>query len=341
MSESHLNLPERLVQRLFMKARLFSGLTVGAAVLLLFVPMHRLAQRRIRPDALAPLVAAPVDLPQAGSPFEVAGAWRLTTRDWRSGGLSALAIDGNLFVGISDLGAAVVFDRPRPGPLAIHLTSLRDGPGDDGRKESRDAESLMADPRGRGWWVGFEQQHSLWLYDHAFRKASIVIDLRGRGWGANRGIEALIQDGDALLALAENGRDGVRVDRAGSRNLRIEAGTDIADAARAPDGSAWVLLRSKDLGGISQWIAPLVRTRTGFRTGARRVVPKLAFDNYEGMAIEAGPKGGLRFWLVTDDGHWFHARTLLVALDLPQPGPIANEERPTITPGASNGRPTD
>jgi len=28
------------------------------------------------------------------------------------------------------------------------------------------------------------------------------------------------------------------------------------------------------------------------------------------------PGGGWRFWLVTDDGHRFKARTLLVALDL-------------------------
>jgi hypothetical protein len=36
------------------------------------------------------------------------------------------------------------------------------------------------------------------------------------------------------------------------------------------------------------------------------------------MAIRPSPGGGWRFWLVTDDGHRFMARTLLVALDLDQ-----------------------
>ena len=84
---------------------------------------------------------------------------------------------------------------------------------------------------------------------------------------------------------------------------------------RAPDGSTWVLLRKKTLKGIEQSIAPLLRTHDGYGVGRAWPVPKVAFDNYEGMAIEAR-SDGWRFWLITDDGHRVMARTLLVALDL-------------------------
>ena len=121
------------------------------------------------------------------------------------------------------------------------------------------------------------------------------------------------------LALAENGRDAMAVRGAKIAQLRLDAGAEVADAARAPDGSVWLLLRSNGRGGISQSIAPLMRQGAGYRAGPDWPLPKAAFDNYEGMAIAPLADGGWRFWLVTDDGHRFMARTLLVALDLAKP----------------------
>jgi hypothetical protein len=48
-------------------------------------------------------------------------------------------------------------------------------------------------------------------------------------------------------------------------------------------------------------------------------LPKAAFDNLEGMAIERALAGRWRFWLVSDDGHRVMARTLLIALDYVPP----------------------
>ena len=60
-------------------------------------------------------------------------------------------------------------------------------------------------------------------------------------------------------------------------------------------------------------------------------LPRGAFDNYEGMAIEPRQGGGWRFWLISDDGHRIMARTLLVALDYMPPA------RHDKSPAASTG----
>jgi hypothetical protein len=192
----------------------------------------------------------------------------------------------------------------------------------------RDGESIARDPRGRGWWVGYEQLHSLWLYDSRFRKPLESIDLRRPDWHDNRGAEGLLATPGGLLVAAENGREAMLAAGGKIARLGLNAGAEVADAAFAPDGSRWLLLRSKGLRGISQSIAPMVRTSSGYQAGPAMPVPKAALDNYEGMAIERGPDGGWRFWLITDDGHRLMARTLLVALDYP-----AHDKSPATSAG--------
>ena len=138
---------------------------------------------------------------------------------------------------------------------------------------------------------------------------------------------------DGLLVLAENGRDAMEIGPAGMVRLPLEAGDEVADAARAPDGSDWLLLRSKGRHGISQSIVPLIRGGAVLRTGPGWPVPKGAFDNFEGMVIAPMGKGGWRFWLVTDDGHRFMARTLLVALDLSNPPRSRHDKSPATNAG--------
>jgi len=320
MHDSRLNGAERGVQQSFMKSGIFKSLFVAAAVMAAYVPIRALPDRHALPIATVSLRYRPVPLPPAEGLLRLAGAWELTADESRFGGLSALAIDRGRFIAVTDRGAVVRFDLPTTSQPKAVLQDLRIGPGGFGKKSARDAESLARDPRGRGWWVGYEQRHSLWLYDEDFTRAAAAIDLRDLGWRDNRGAEALLAERDSLLVLGENGRDAVAVGAAGLRRLGMEAGAEIADAARAPDGSAWLLLRSKGPKGIGQSIVPLLSGPSGYRIGGAMPLPKAAFDNYEGLAIAARPEGGWRFWLVTDDGHRVMARTLLVALDAPAPG---------------------
>ena len=299
-----------------------------AVVLAAYFQIRTLPDRPLRPAADVRLTYRPVNLPLVQGPLRLAGAWELDAIDHRLGGLSALAIDGTRLVAVSDRGAVARFDTPWSGEPRIWLADLREGPGDWGQKWARDGESLALDPRGRGWWIGYEQRHSLWLYDDSFGRALATVDLPGQNWRDNRGAEGLLTETDSLLVTAENGRDAVAIGASGAVRLDLEAGAEVAEAARAPDGSAWLLLRSKGWREISQSIAPLVRSGAGYRAGPAWPLPKAAFDNYEGMAIAPLPGGGWRFWLVTDDGHRIMARTLLVALDLNKPpGPDTTKAR--------------
>jgi hypothetical protein len=307
---------------------IFNGLLMVSAVLAAHLQIRTLPDRPLLPATEAPLSYRPVELPSARGSLHLAGAWELEASDPRLGGLSGLTLDGGRFLAVGDRGAIVRFDMPSAHRPRIWLADLREGPGDWGRKWARDAESLAPDPRGRGWWIGYEQRHSLWLYDDRFGRALASVDLRGREWGDNRGAEGLLAQADSLLVTAENGRDAIAVAAGGIERLDLEAGAEVADAALAPDGSAWLLLRSKGWEGISQSIAPLVKVGAGYRAGPGWPLPKAAFDNYEGMAIAPLPGGGWRFWLVTDDGHRIMARTLLVALDLSDPPDTRKARRP-------------
>lgn len=319
MPDSRLNVPERRLQHSFMKSPVFNSLVMLAGVAACYLPIRALPTRPASPPATVAMSFKPVELAALAGPLRLAGAWEVGVADRRFGGISSLTIDRGRFLSVSDRGYVSRFDRPgAPSPQAW-IADLRHGPGRWGRKWTRDAESLAADPHGRGWWVGYEQNHSVWLYDRDFQRALAGIALNRRDWWHNRGAEGLVAKGNRLIVVAENGRDLMLVGGSGPERMVLEAAGDVAEAARAPDGTVWLLLRSKSLKGIRQSIAPMVPTKNGYRAGTTWPLPKGAFDNFEGMAIEPRPDGGWRFWLISDDGHRIMARTLLVALDYRPP----------------------
>ena len=323
LPDSRLNKAEHDVQLSFMKSLRFNGLVLATLVapmmLAVYLQIRDLPDRHPRAPRIVPLRYAPIALAPVAGPLRIAGAWQVTAPDRRFGGLSALAIDRGRFVAVSDLGAAVRFDPPSsPSPTA-RIVDLAEGPGDPRFKTARDAEALARDPHRRGWLVAYEQRHSLWRYDDDFAHGHNVANLDRPDWKHNRGIEGMIAGRDVVLLAAENGREAMAVGPLGVARINWAAGIEVADAATAPDGTSWLLLRGKGLRGITQAVAPLVRTYAGYRIGMAWPLPKAPLDNYEGLAIAARPRGGWRLWLVTDDGHRIMARTLLVALDLPAP----------------------
>lgn len=319
MPDSRLNGAEHGLQHSFMKMLVFNSLLMATAVTASYLPIRALPSRPSVPPAIVALGYTPVALTVAAGPLRLAGAWEVQVDDPRFSGVSSLAIERGRFLAVSDRGSVTSFDRPGEQSSRAWVADLHEGPGPRGKKWTRDAESLAPDPKARGWWVGFEQNHSLWLYDPGFKRALVRIDLRRPDWWDNRGAEGLIAEGGHLLVLAENGRDAMRVSNGSIVRLALDAGADVSDSARSPNGGAWLLLRSRRWRGIHQSIAPLLKTPTGYSAGPAMPVPKGPFDNFEGMAIEARPGGTLRFWLITDDGHRVMARTLLVALDYTPP----------------------
>jgi hypothetical protein len=333
MGDSQLNGAERSLQQMFRKISFFNALLMISTVLGAYAPIRALPDRRAQPPRTVALSYRPVALALSTGPLRLAGAWEVQADDSRLGGLSALAIDGGQFLAVSDFGAVARFDPPAANVPLAFLSDLEIGPGPKGKKWARDAESLARDPRGRGWWIGYEQRHSLWLYADQFTRAMAAIDLKRPDWRDNRGAEALISSADGLLVLAENGREAMDIRSGAIARLSLETGAEVAEAARAPNGGIWLLLRTKSWRGISQSIAPLVPEGATLRAGPALPLPKAALDNYEGMAISARPGGGWRFWMVTDDGHRFMARTLLVALDLPNPPGPRHDKSPAKAAG--------
>lgn len=299
-----------------MKLLNLHAFSVGLATLLAFGPIHRMPSIPPRPTEAAAVVATSVNVGAADGPFHLVGAWNLESRDLRLRGVSGLASSGTDLQAITDLGVAIRLSMLKDGSWAGTFTDLRDGPGPFGYKVSRDAEAVTGDGKG-GWLVAFEQRHSVWRYDRDFNRGVQVAAI-DRPWARNGGAEAIFvdqgrptiisQDGDELLTLVAGRWEGRPLD---------SSGWEVADAAVAPDGTTWLLLRRFGVRGFENALAPMERRAGGYALGRVTRVPKGWSDNMEGLAIVPQAKG-LRFWLISDDGHRILARTLLLALDLQQ-----------------------
>ncbi len=291
--------PEWRLQPMFSKSSLVSSLALALPIFVVAQWHEGQPSRWPGPDRVVSGRAVSV----AVSPE--LRAWRLSAPDPRFGGLSALGIERGELVALTDSGVVVRFAPPGTGEhLQIALQDLPDGPGSPLRKSGRDSESLLADRGGRGWWVGFENRHSLWLFDREFGRvlAKRVLDVN---WRANRGGEALVEGATGVMVLPEGGGVAVGGD--------MVAPAWNSDATRLRDGRLVLLIRRPGLGGFDNqvWIA------SGAGKPARRIALDLGMlDNMEGIAAAPLPDGGTRLWIVSDDNFRPWMRTLLLALDL-------------------------
>ena len=276
--------------------------------------------RTPRDIATVPVRFEALPMPQrsAGS-LPVAGAWEVRASDSRLGGVSGLALDGKRLLAVTDDGAIISLPRPGRGRTAT-FQDLPAGPGPPFWKKYRDSESLTRDPAGRGWWVGFEFQHSLFLFDDDFTRALHRIRFPQERWPSNESLEAVIGADGSLLLVPETGREVLVRAPDGTVSRHPLSGADgqhPADAVRLPDGRMPVTLRSVRPWGIGNRLAWLKRTSGGFRLEPFASLPLGRLDNVEGVAAEPGARGGTRLWLMTDNDFSSRRRTLLVAVDLP------------------------
>jgi hypothetical protein len=266
---------------------------------------------------VARINAAQIDFDARGfAPFRFVGAWRLTSSDQRFGGISALAFDAGQLVALSDSGGIIRFS---PSKRTARIGELPDGPGNNRFKINRDSEALVADPRGRGWWVSFENRDELWLYDRTFTQALQRIMLGKRPWRVNSGIEGMVAEGRSLLLLHEAGDNLIRVTETRARVMPIAgARRRLSDAVDVGGGRVLIVERQLTPFGFRNAMVELRRARDGYSLGRRYPLPLGRQDNVEGAAIEPLPDGGRRLWLMTDDNFHGRMRTLLIALDLPE-----------------------
>ena len=321
MPESGSPQTEQAVQPLFRKSRVFSYLpliTVFFAVLVFDQWVNSVEVRSDGPARWAKISFQPLRLdPVAFAPLRLAGAWQVRVDDPRFGGVSALAIDGEALLAVTDSGSLIRLPHPGRGNEALVL-DLPAGPGIPQFKVNRDSESLVRDPAGRGWWVGFEFWHQLWLYDPGFARALKHIDLGEDRWRANGGLEAIAADSRGLLLFPQSGDEWLHLDGQRLRRHRLVSPFgDLADATRLPDGRLLLVTRKFGLNGLDKHL--VWAEEKGGKLNLRRIA-RLGLgrrDNIEGLAAQPLGQTGARLWLITDNDFRPRAPTLLVALDLP------------------------
>ena len=314
---------ERLVQPLFSKSNIFSGLLL-AGVLVAFTAWSKAQPSRVlAPPRTATILAEPAAT--GGWRVEgarLAGAWRLSSDEPRFGGVSALAIEGGKFLALSDSGVTIRFAPPRGGSATSEgrFADLGDGPCDPRWKSCRDSEALARAPGG-GWFVAFENYHSLWRFDAALRGGNEIASLEDEGFVPNRGIEGLAGlAGGRLLAFPEDGAVMLAADPATRRATRESVrglGRGVSDAAALPDGRVLLVRRRFGPTGFTTELLALGRDRQGWAVARVARLSLGWFDNVEGAAATPLPNGGTRLWLMTDNDFRAGVKTLLVAIDLP------------------------
>ncbi|WP_344705379.1 esterase-like activity of phytase family protein [Sphingomonas swuensis] len=267
------------------------------------------------PAGVAAVRYSPAGGEARDGPVRITGIWRVEAADGRFAGLSALvAVPGRRLQALTDSG--VLVDLPRPGEgNTARLSDLPAGPGYPTFKRYRDSEAMLLDRNGGGRWVSFENRHGLWRFE-ADGRGREVMSLRGRGWTANGGIEAMVEDpaDGALLLIPEDRRVVVRM-KNGVGEVPLGGATGgIADAVRLPDGRMVVAVREIGLLGIRNRLAWLRRGGLGYRLTPFATLPLGPLDNVEGLAADPGSLGGTRIWAVTDNDGW--RRTLLLRMEL-------------------------
>ena len=276
-------------------------------------------------------------------PFRLAGAWRLTSRNSSFGGYSALIRPqpGRLFA-ISDGGYLLDFAAPTDatslgGPQSARMAPALAVAGL--RKAGRDVEAASWDPLSQQMWLALEGRNAVVRQGIDMVPRGLRVIPEWAEWSGNTGPEAMtrLRDG-RFIALCEcysgwtdqTGHPGFIF--ASDPTLGVAAtrftfagapGYRPTDVAQLPDGRLLVLMRRL------RWPAParfatklMLADPAAIRSGGVLVATELAdlsaplpVDNFEALAIEPQPGGGLTAWLMSDDNAAVSQRTLLWRLD--------------------------
>jgi hypothetical protein len=319
MPDSRTMKSEPAVQPWFTILTAALALAMAASLMLAQRLLYELPDREPFDPVVAEVRFEPLALDSAAfAPLRLVGAWTVSSEDRRVGGISAVAVEGEDLVAITDSGVVIRFGKPA-GPLAMaRLRDLPSGPGDPRHKSNRDSEAIAADPGGRGWWVAFENRDSVWLYDSKFERALQHIAVPDASAGLNVGIEGLATDGGQLLLLPERGGRALTAGPTGWTEIAFAfPARRVSGAAALRDGSLLAIERRMTPSGLDNALVRLDRCGASYCLGWRKRLPLGPLDNVEAIATERLNSGVTRLWLMTDDDTRRPMRTLLVAADLP------------------------
>ena len=291
--------------------------------------------------SLAPLSLSPARA-RLG-PFWLAGVWHLTSRNSNFGGYSALISphpgrllafsDGGYFLDFAAPTGAARRAETRPARIApaLLVAGLR--------KADRDIEAASWDPVSRQMWLALEGRNAVVRQGIDMVPRSVQVIHEWRAWRSNTGPEAMtrLRDG-RFIALCECytgwfdqtnhpgvvftgdpslGAAGAAFTFAGARGYRP------TDIAQLPDGRLLVLMRRLRWPAPARFAAKLMLADpAAMRPGAVLPATELAdlsaplpADNFEALAVQQQPGGGMTAWLMSDDNAAVTQRTLLWRLD--------------------------
>ncbi|MHA3793741.1 esterase-like activity of phytase family protein [Sphingomonas sp. YL-JM2C] len=296
------------------------------------------------PQAEVKVVATPVPLdPDDPARTTVGrlrylGGWQLTSRQRDFGGYSALSVQGDRFLALSDTGHYLRFRMATPGVVSdSRFGELPAFPGYEGRKGDRDSESMTIGPEG-DVWVGFEYHNAILRYspDLTLLQA-VAFPPAMKDWSRNSGPEAMVRlAGGRFVVFAEGRAIAPHVhaalmfpgDPTKARNAPYQFGYRPprdgyvpTDAAQLPDGRLVILHRRFGLlDGFSAivGIADPVRIAPGATLTSELVAelkPPLTVDNMEGIAATRDGDRTI-LWIISDDNRVPIERTLLLKFEL-------------------------
>lgn len=309
-----------------------------AGMLLLLTTNIRVPPRRAPLDAaVATLEIHALDRREAPPGGRVGAlvmrrGWELRSDEPRFGGISAMRIEGDAIVAISDAGSVLRFPVPRrAGTSRVAAVSLNRQVG--ASKTSLDAESLVRH-EGRSW-LAFEGINAVVRYGPDGRAHAANRPMPLRDWGGNSGPEAMVRLRDGSFLVFSEGRSDRRfspvvlfvgdpVDRSTVHAVlryKRPRGYRVTDAALLPDGRVLVLHRRVDLfAGMSALlsIVEVDRLRPNV-TLIGRIVAELrspwAVDNMEALSV-TGESGQTIVRIASDDNFMALQRTLLLEFRL-------------------------
>jgi len=315
-----------------------AALAVPAAFLL-STPAPSPPPPRSGGPANAALVAEPVPLnPQAPAerrlgPFRYLGGWALTSDDRRFGAISAMAVDGDHVLALSDNGTLLRFALPdRQATGRLEIVPIAAGPGSVESKIDRDSES-MALHAGQAW-IGYENSNEIWRYRASdWAPVARAAPAAMRMWARNAGAEAMLRLPDGRFLVF-----GESVDRQGTSPAILFAGDPtltgthalearyrpppahrITEAALLPDGR--LLLLSRAFSFSRGWSAKLLAAQLPERAGETietrdlaTIAAPLTRENMEGLAVTR-EQGRTIVWIASDDNLNPLQRTLLLKFE--------------------------
>lgn len=312
-----------------------------AGLAALLAGCRSLPAEELRGEIPIAVTARPVPLNSQDDSITAAGRLRyrgglaLTSDQPHFGGLSGLIVsaDGTRFTAVSDMGywLSGTLGYDRSGDLAS-VADARMGAlhAPDGRpsvgKSKGDAESIT--PDGRGYLVGFEQDHRLWRYPSLGGRPERVTAPGGLEQApANGGLEALARLGDGrVVALTEQlavpGGTRGWVGKSGRwQPLTLATGGGFAATAAAtlPDGDVLVVERRfPPVGARVIRIAAASVTPGATLRGEElaRLEGMDTVDNMEGIAARRGANGETLIYLLSDDNFSPLQQTLLLMFEL-------------------------